>query len=101
MEKLPKSVSGKVPSWLTRALNPSTAMTSQSETVRTTSMEYNGKEILFPTIRMINGKLERFSPRAALALAIKNRDYIVYDTPDQATAGSKMISGLIAKARKK
>jgi len=101
MEKLPKSVSGKVPSWLTRALNPSTAMTNQSETVRTTSMEYNGKEILFPTIRMINGKLERFTPRAAFELALRNRDYIVYDTPDQATAGSKMISGLIAKAREK
>jgi hypothetical protein len=40
---------------LKRALDPNTPTTVAQETVKTASSEFNGKEILFPTIRLIDG----------------------------------------------
>ena len=46
-------------SWIKRALDPNTPTTVAKETVKTASSEFNGKEILFPTIRLIDGKLKK------------------------------------------
>ena len=83
INKLPKAVNGKVPSWLTRALNPSTPNTKGNETVRTTSFEYEGKEILVPTIRMIDGKLTRLSSKDAFEEALKKKDYLIRHLSDE------------------
>tara|TARA_R100001510_G_scaffold56233_1_gene61399 strand:- start:1013 stop:1333 length:321 start_codon:yes stop_codon:yes gene_type:complete len=99
LNKLPKAVNGKVPSWLSRALNPSSKATDRNETVRTTSFEYEGKEILVPTIRMIDGKLTRLSSKDAFEQALKKRDYLIFNTPSEATAMSKRISRMIGQAR--
>jgi hypothetical protein len=99
INKLPKAVNGKVPSWLRRALNPSTATTKNNETMRTTSFEYEGKEILVPTIRMIDGKLTKLSSRDAFEEALKKKDYLIFKSPSEATAMSKRLSGLVGKAR--
>ena len=97
---LPKDVSGKVPSWLRRALNPKTPTTKASETMRTASVGVeDGKEILFPTIRMIGGKLAKFSVDAAKDYALEQKDYIVRDSEAQATSLSKSLSRAVAKAR--
>ena len=49
--------------WIKRALDPSTPTTEAMETVKTGSGEYQGKEILFPTLspKQLSGKL--FSPK--------------------------------------
>lgn len=99
INKLPKAVNGKVPSWLTRALNPSTPNTKGNETVRTTSFEYEGKEILVPTIRMIDGKLTRLESQDAFKEALKKKDYLIFNSPSEATAMSKRISRMIGQSR--
>tara|TARA_R100000329_G_C7443236_1_gene155832 strand:+ start:54 stop:374 length:321 start_codon:yes stop_codon:yes gene_type:complete len=97
--KLPKAANGKVPSWLTRALKPSTPNTKDNETVRTTSFEYKGKEILVPTIRMIDGKLTKLSSKDAFEEALKKKDYLIFNSSSEATAMSKRISQMIGQAR--
>ena len=97
--KLPKAANGKVPSWLTRALKPSTPNTKDNETVRTTSFEYEGKEILVPTIRMIDGKLTKLSSKDAFEEALKKKDYLIFNSSSEATAMSKRISQMIGQAR--
>ena len=97
---LPKDVSGKVPSWLRRALNSKTPTTKDNETMRTASVGVeDGKEILFPTIRMIGGKLAKFSVEAAKDYALEKRDYIVRDSAAQATSLSKSLSRAVARSR--
>ena len=84
------------PSWMKRALNPNTPTTKNNETVRTRSDHYNGKEILYPSIRMgRDGKLRR----SGKAEAIRRRDYLTFDNPDDATKFSKKLSRLIDKSR--
>ena len=99
LNKLPKAANGKVPSWLTRALKPSTPNTKDNETVRTTSFEYEGKEILVPTIRMIDGKLTKLSSKDAFEEALKKKDYLIFNSGSEATAMSKRISRMIGQAR--
>ena len=99
INQLPKAVNGKVPSWLSRALNKDSKTTNLNETVRTTSFEYEGKEILVPTIRMIDGKLTKLSSKDAFEIAMKRKDYLVFNTPSEATAMSKRISKIIGQVR--
>ena len=87
--------------WIKRALNPNTPTTVARETVRTSSTEYNGKEILFPTIRLIDGKLKKFSRQDAFKIAVEKKDFISFNTPAEATAYSKGLSGMINMARNK
>ncbi len=87
------------PNWMARALDPSTP-TLNNQTVRTASTEYQGKEILYPTIRMgADGKLKKLSEADAYWSALKNRDYFTFNTPDEATAFSKRLSNLIRRSR--
>ena len=85
------------PSWMKRALNPKTPTTKNRETVRTGSSHHNGKEILFPTIRMgRDGKLRKSGYKEA----VKRRDYLTFDSPAAATKFSKQLSRMISHARK-
>jgi hypothetical protein len=88
-------------SWIKRALDPNTPTTVAKETVKTASSEFNGKEILFPTIRLIDGKLKKFSLKDAFNIAIEKKDFISFNTPVEATAYSKGLSGMINVARGK
>ena len=88
--------------WIKRALDPSTPTTEAMETVKTASEEYQGKEILFPTIRMINGKLinlEELGEGKAMDYAIEKGDFITFNTPEEATAFSTGLSSMIDLAR--
>ena len=87
-------------SWQKRALDPDSPTTKDNETVRTTSSEYRGKEILYPTIRMIDGKLKKLSDEEAKQYALVNRDYKEFVSPNQAEAWSKSFSNLIDSNRK-
>ena len=98
-DTLPKGKNGKVPSWLLRALNPNNPETKGKETIRSSSSEYNGKEILYPTIRFVKGKLVRYSDKVARQIAIERGDYIEFDSPADATNASKKFSRLIGQMR--
>ena len=87
--------------WIKRALNPNTPTTVAKETVRTMSTEFNGKEILFPKIRMIDGKLVKLSDKDAMEIAIEKKDFIEFNTRGEATAYSKGLSMMINIARNK
>ena len=84
--------------WIKRALDPSTPTTEAMETVKTRSGEYQGKEILFPTIRMINGKLINLGEKA-MDYAIEKGDFITFNTPQEADAFSIGLSNMIDMAR--
>ena len=84
--------------WIKRALNPSTPTTEAMETVKTGSGEYQGKEILFPTIRMINGKLINLGEKA-MDYAIEKGDFITFNTPQEENAFSIGLSNMIDMAR--
>ena len=84
--------------WIKRALDPSTPTTEAMETVKTGSGEYQGKEILFPTIRMINGKLINLGEKA-MDYAIEKGDFITFNTPQEANAFSIGLSNMIDMAR--
>ena len=86
--------------WMERALDPNSPMTKDNESVRTASSEYQGKEILYPTIRMIDGKLKKLSPEDAKQYALVNKDYKEFVSPNQASAWSKSFSNLIDSNRK-
>ena len=84
-----------LPAWAVRALDPDTPMTEARETVRTMSMDSR----LFPTIRMINGKLTKLTPNDAYDMAVEKGDYIQFDSDAAATAFSKRLSNMIERKR--
>ena len=95
--------------WAKRAMDSTTptltiegavGMPIEKATVQTMSSEYKGKEILYPTIRMIDGELQELNNKEAKDLAIKKRDYVEYNSPKEATKASKNLSNYINKERK-
>ena len=85
----------KLPAWAQRALDPDTPMTEARETVRTMSIDNR----LFPTIRMIGGKLVKLKPEQAYDMSIERGDYIQFDSEAEATAFSKKLSKMIDRKR--
>ena len=85
----------KLPAWARRALDPDTPMTEARETVRTMSIDNR----LFPTIRMIGGKLVKLKPEQAYDMSIERGDFIQFDSEAEATAFSKKLSKMIARKR--
>ena len=86
-------------SWFQRALDPNTPTTEANNTVLTSSFEIDGKIILVPTIRMIDGKLIKVED--PVKEAVKNNDFIEgFDTNEEADKFSQMISTLIDNSRK-
>lgn len=96
---LPKTIDGKIPSWLRRALNKNTPTTEDNETMRTASRQVGNHEILFPTIRMIDGKLKKLSNEDAFQMSIRKKDFVVTKGPKAATLLSKRLSKMVGKAR--
>ena len=99
IKQIPRDAQGRVPPWLRRAIKPTNPSTRQNETVRTASAEFNGQEILYPTIRLIGGRAQRLSDDEAFETAVRNRDYIVAGSPSQATGISRAISRFIQRQR--
>ena len=93
------------PAWLNRALNPKTPMTVARESGRTGSKGVDeGRELLFPTIRMVNGKLKKYKGKKgideAFAIALKKKDFIEFNTRAEADAFSHGLSRYISQLRK-
>jgi len=88
--------------WIRRAIDKNTPVTSKRETIQTASKYHDelGKEILFPTIRMVNGKLKRFKTiNEAMDEAVKKKDFISFQTPEEATEFSIKLSKYVGEAR--
>ena len=84
-----------LPAWALRALDPNTPMTEARETVRTMSMDNR----LFPTIRMIDGKLTKLKPNDAYDMAVEKGDFIQFESDAAADAFSKRLSKMIRNKR--
>ena len=84
-----------LPAWALRALDPDTPMTEARETVRTMSMDNR----LFPTIRMIDGKLTKLKPNDAYDMAVEKGDFIQFESDAAADAFSKRLSKMIDRKR--
>lgn len=95
----PKTIEGNVPSWYKRAVDPSTPTTKDNETIRTASRTIGEHEILFPTVRMVNGKLKKFTVEDAYQMSLQKRDFVVTKGPKAATLLSKRISKIVGKRR--
>ena len=89
--------------WYNRATDPQESYLEDEEgrhTLLTASSELDGKEILYPTIRKIDGELKRLSAEEARRTAIEKGDYITFDTPEEATEASIAISDSIEPERR-
>ena len=90
-------------SWAIRASDPETPtlkLNGDEATVQTMNSEYEGKEILYPTIRMVDGELKKFDEKTAKEIAIEKGDYVEYATRDEAKNASIKLSEHIGKERK-
>ena len=90
-------------SWAIRASDPETPtlkLNGNEATVQTMNSEYEGKEILYPTIRMVDGELKKFDEKTAKEIAIEKGDYVEYATRDEAENASKKLSEHIGNERK-
>jgi len=103
------------PDWLIRALDPSTPTTKDGETIRSLHTFHDGNWIVFPSIRMKDGKLKQLgeevprgysNPRGisfdkAFNETLNKKDYIVVPARDdkEAKAYSIAISDEISKRR--
>ena len=87
------------PTWLYRAMDPSTPTTAANETVRTIDYEYEGKSYIAPTIRMVDGKLKTYNSKEAINIAIKNNDALEVPKGMNPSEFSKLVSERIGTAR--
>lgn len=88
--------------WIRRAADKNTPVTSKRETMQTASTwdDSVGKEILFPMVRLVDGKLKRFKTvLEAKEESIKKKDFIPFDTDKEATAFSRKLSKYVGEAR--
>lgn len=89
---------GKVATpWMKRALSRPDIHTKKNETVKSMSGGVDGKELLYPTIRMRGPGLEKMPVKRAFKEAFKRKDHITFKTPDEATKYSKALSDAIGK----
>ena len=96
-------------SWAIRASDPTTPTlkvkgksphVDDEATVQTMNSEYEGKEILYPTIRMIDGELQKLKPDTAFDMAIEKGDYVEYATREEAENASKNYLNILEKKEK-
>ena len=104
-EALNKAFRGKkkLP-WLEKALDPTTPALENAGVAHTSSVNTRpdgmGAEMLFPTVRQNSeGKLVQLSDEEAYNKAVMEDDWLSFDSPQAATAYSKMLSEQIGDRR--
>ena len=85
--------------WLFRAMDPTTPITEDNETVRTVDYEYDGNLYLAPTLRLVDGKLKKYSVDDAIKEAIKRNDGLKIPEGMSPSEFSKLLSERIGTAR--
>ena len=94
-------LTGPKPDWLKRALDPATKMTEDNESIRGMTGSIDGRQILVPTIRMVDGELVRYKPKEAFKMAREKEDYLVLPAKSdkEAEAYSKELSDEFGRRR--
>ena len=94
-------LTGPKPDWLKRALDPATSMTKDNESIRGMTGSMDGRQILVPTIRMVDGELVRYEPEEAFKIAREKEDYLVLPAKSdkEAEAYSKELSDEFGRRR--
>ena len=94
-------LTGPKPDWLKRALDPATSMTKDNESIRGMTGSMDGRQILVPTIRMVDGELVRYEPEEAFKMAREKEDYLVLPAKSdkEAEAYSKELSDEFGRRR--
>ena len=90
--------------WLERALDPTTPALENAGVAHTSSVNTRpdgmGAEMLFPTVRQnTEGNLVQLSDEEAYNKAVMEDDWLSFDSPQAATAYSKMLSEQIGDRR--
>ena len=89
--------------WLYRAMDPSTPTLKGNQTVQTTdyTVDEDGIEVLYvaPTIRMVDGKLKRYTKDEAISESIKRGDGMRVPKGLTGPEFSDLLSKRIGKAR--
>ena len=105
-ERIDKSFSmDNPPTWMKRALDPSTPTTEAYESVRTMSAPLNqrglgGQWMVFPSVRTIKGQLMRADNEdEAKDWAMDKKDFMVFDTKGEAELFSHRFSDMIGQSR--
>jgi hypothetical protein len=98
-EKQHEALKKEMADWLYRAMDPSTPTTKGGETVRTVDYTQDGVTYVAPTLRMIDGKLKRYSTDDAIDEAIKRGDGMRVPDGMSGTEFSQALSKRIGKAR--
>ena len=102
-ENLAAQIPNPLPSWIARAMDPTTPTTQFNETIRSAS-NYSpelGGEVLYPTIRYQHQMNRLYKPNDPYKAALDAGDYILVEgAPGQATGGkadelSKFISNVL------
>tara|TARA_R100000458_G_C8260353_1_gene235925 strand:- start:338 stop:1108 length:771 start_codon:yes stop_codon:yes gene_type:complete len=88
-------------SWARRALDPTTPMTEDNETVRTAHAKHSKGDyfIVYPTIRQINGKLTKLSDKVAKSKAEELGDFVTFNNENDALRFSQMFSTEVGRRR--
>ena len=105
-ERIDKSFSmDNPPTWMKRAMDPSTPTTEAYESVRTMSAPLNqrglgGQWMVFPSIRLVKGQLMRADDEdEAREWAMDKKDFMVFDTKGEAELFSHRFSDMIGQSR--
>lgn len=85
--------------WLYRAMDPSTPTLDGNKTVQTIDYEVDGIMYVAPTIRMIDGKLKKYSDDGAVAEAMRRGDGMRVPKGMTGTEFSNLLSERIGTAR--
>ena len=85
--------------WLYRAMDPSTPTLEGNQTGQTVDYEEDGILYVAPTIRMVDGKLKRYSDDDAIAEARRRGDGMRVPKGLSGTEFSNLLSKRIEKAR--
>jgi len=92
-----------LPAWLKRAWNPKTPMTKQNETMRTAthySPSLKGM-MVYPTIRMVDGRLTQMNDKDARDRAVRAKDYILLPGMQDYKQGARFSQALSREAARR
>ena len=98
-EKQHEALKKEMADWLYRAMDPSTPTLEGNQTVQTVDYEEDGILYVAPTIRMVDGKLKRYSDDDAIAEARRRGDGMRVPKGLSGTEFSNLLSKRIEKAR--
>ena len=89
------------PAWMKRAKDPNNPSLGNAS-IKTRSQEVDGREVLYPTIRMQkDGTLKEYTDEEALKIALANKDYLLFTDDKKATEFAIHLSDRLGEIKDK